>query len=152
MDAGGPFPLFCAGGPFPLFCAPYVQRFACSSLVDFCSVEAHIWVLLPVYFPLRIHYKGVAHSKVKRVQDRSLILTMRVAAPPASTRKDQYVSDSDSENDSPRRGLWSSQPNVVPRDGHLCVHKEHEGRVPLLYYASLNTLPGRSDPRTCSRG
>jgi len=61
--------------------------------------------------------------------------------PPAAPPKDQYVSESeqyasDSEYDRPRRRRRRSQPLTRIKNGHLYVHKDYEGRLPLCCYVT----------------
>ena len=51
-------------------------------------------------------------------------------------RKDQYVSDSDSEHGRPRRRRRRSPPATRIKNAVLYVHKDYDGRLPLCYYAT----------------
>ena len=68
-----------------------------------------------------------------------------VAAVPAAPRKDQYVSESESEYGRPRR----SQPATRIQDGELYVHKNYEGRLPICYYDTGLRGYGPEDGYAC---
>jgi len=69
--------------------------------------------------------------------------------PPAAPRKDQYVTDSESEFELPRRRRRRSPPAALLRNGQLFVHKEYEGRLPLCYYATGLHEGGSHDVYMC---
>ena len=69
--------------------------------------------------------------------------------PPAAPRKDQYVSDSDSEYGRPRRRRQRSPPLALLKNGQLFVRKDYEGRLPLCYYATGLQEGGPDDVYAC---
>ena len=69
--------------------------------------------------------------------------------PPAAPRKDQYVSDSDSEYGRPRRRRQRSPPLALLKNGQLFVHKDYENRLPLCYYATGLQEGGPDDVYAC---
>ena len=71
---------------------------------------------------------------------------------PAAPRKDQYVSDSDSDSEygrPRRRRLRRSSPMTRVQDGELYVHKNFEGRLPLCYYDTGLQEYGPDDGYAC---
>ena len=69
--------------------------------------------------------------------------------PPAAPRKDQCVSDSDSDYCRPRRRRRRSLPVTRIKHGVLHVHKDYEGRLPLCYYDTGLREGGPDDGYAC---
>ena len=68
---------------------------------------------------------------------------------PAAPRKDQYVSDSESEHGRHSRPRRRSPPAMLFKDGQLLVHKDHKGRIPLCYYSTGLQGGGPHDVYAC---
>ena len=71
---------------------------------------------------------------------------------PAAQRKNQYVSDSDSEYGRHCRRRRRSPPVTRIKHGVLHVHKDYEGRFPLCYYATGLPEGGQHDGHARSIG
>ena len=71
------------------------------------------------------------------------------STPPAAPRKDQYISDSDSEYGRPPRGRQRSPPVTLIKDGVLHVRKDYEGTLPLCYYDTGLREGGQHDGYAC---
>ena len=68
---------------------------------------------------------------------------------PTAPRKDQYVSESESECGRPRRRRRPSPPVTRILDGVLHVRKDYEGRLPLCYYDTGLRGYGPDDGYAC---
>ena len=85
------------------------------------------------------------HDKVRGwLRDASCYPT-----PPAAPRKDQYVSESDSDYGRQRRRRQRSPPATRIKHGVLHVHKDYEGRLPLCYYDTGLREGGPDDGYAC---
>ena len=77
---------------------------------------------------------------------RGWLRDVQSPTPPAAPRKDQYVSDSDSEYGRPRR---RSPPAMRITHGVLLVHKDYKGRIPVCYYDTGLREGGPNDGYAC---